>query len=80
MGLSFLQSVLGANLIGSLLCLLGIAGVYLFDIFNCRIMSVFGWGLFGLTFFGIMIVLYVTLGLGSLGYGFCNYFDLMLHN
>jgi len=35
------------------------------------------WTLFGLGFIGSIVVVFVTLGLGSLGYGFCNYFDQM---
>jgi hypothetical protein len=41
-------------------------------------MSSIGWGLVGVGMAGLMVICYVTLGLGSLGYGFCSYFDNML--
>lgn len=41
-------------------------------------MSSIGWGLIGIGIGGLMIICYGTLGLGSLGYGFCTYFDNML--
>ena len=38
------------------------------------------WGLYSVGFIGSMGLLFITLGMGSLGYGFCNYFDSMIYS
>lgn len=39
-----------------------------------------GWAIWGITYFGIIALVFVFLSLGSVGYTFCNYFDSMIHS
>jgi hypothetical protein len=43
-------------------------------------MTVCGWALYGAGFAILAIMCYALLGLGKYGYGFCDYFDKMLHD
>lgn len=37
-----------------------------------------GWCIYGLMYFGVILLAYVTMGLGSIGYGACAYFNASL--
>jgi hypothetical protein len=50
------------------------------DIFQCRTLVNLGWIIYGIAYFGVIILSAVLLSGGSLAYGFCNYFDGMLNN
>lgn len=39
-----------------------------------------GWTIFGLAYVGVIALTFVLLSVGSIGYGFCNYFSVMLNN
>jgi len=39
-----------------------------------------GWAIYGVSYIGIIAITFVVLSLGSVGYNFCGYFDLMLNN
>jgi hypothetical protein len=43
-------------------------------------MVTIGWAAYGIGLIGSIIIIFFTMGLGSLGYGFCNYFDQMISN
>ena len=38
-----------------------------------------GWVILAMSFVGGLILIYLFVGLGSIGYGFCEYYDGMLH-
>ena len=73
-GLAFLQGVYGFVLAAGLLILLGVISVFVFDLLTCRKMVHLGWVIFGLAYAGVLAVAFVTLSVGSLGYGFCGYY------
>jgi hypothetical protein len=79
-GVSFLQGVIGFVLAASLLTLLGIISTHIFDLFICRKMVHLGWAIFGLSYVGVIILTFIFFSLGSLGFGFCNYFKSMISN
>lgn len=79
-GLAFLQGVYGFVLAAALLILLGVISVFVFDLLTCRKMVHLGWVIFGLAYAGVLAVAFVTLSVGSLGYGFCSYYEVMLNN
>jgi hypothetical protein len=60
------------------LALLGVIAAHVFDVFTCRSMVHLGWTVFGLAYVGIIGLTFILLSVGSIGYGFCNYFHLML--
>jgi hypothetical protein len=39
-----------------------------------------GWTIFGLAYIGVIIITFFLLSVGSIGYGFCNYYNSMLNN
>lgn len=80
MFLDALQGIIGVLIIGGMASVIGICAVYLFQIFTCKSLVTFSWAIYGVGFIGSMGLLFVTLGMGSLGYGFCNYFDVMINN
>lgn len=77
-GLDVMEASFGLLIIGGFCCLMGVVATYRYEAFRCRSMVNVGWALFGFGFMGSVVVVFVTLGLGSLGYGFCNYFDSMV--
>ncbi len=78
--LSILEGVFAFVLTGSLLVLLGVISSHVFDIYNCRTMVHLGWTIFGLTYVAIIGLTFVFLSVGSVGYGFCSYFDMMIND
>ncbi len=77
-GLGLLEASFGISIVGGFCCVLGIIAAYKYEIFKCKSLVSVAWALFGIGFMGSVIVVYATLGVGSLGYGFCNYFDTMI--
>ena len=78
MGLSAFQGIFAFAITGSLIALLGVLATHLFELSICRRMVHLGWTIYGLIYAGVIIVTFTSLSLGSIGYGFCSYFDLML--
>ena len=62
-----------------MLTLVGSFSTAIFQIFDCRKMVHLGWVIFGFSFVGGLILMYLFIGLGSIGYGFCQYYDGLLH-
>jgi len=67
-------------LTGSLLILLGAISAHVFNIFTCRAMVHMGWTIFGLSYIGVIILTFIMLSVGSIGYGYCSYLSLMLND
>ena len=76
--LTIFQAVFGLALAGSLVILLGVASTHLFELLNCRKMVHLGWTIYGLAYFGVIVVTYYSLSVGSISYNFCGYFHDML--
>ena len=74
-GLDLIEASFGLLVLGGFCCLMGIIAAYKYEVFKCKSMVNLAWTLFGLGFIGSMLIIFATLGLGSLGYGFCQYFD-----
>lgn len=76
-GVYLMEVSFGMLILGGFCCLMGIVAAYKYEVFKCKSMVNLAWTLFGFGFVGSMVLLFVLLGMGSLGYGFCNYFDAM---
>lgn len=61
-----------------MLSILGIIFTYLFKLFTCKKLVNSGWVLFGLLYFGIIMVLFIFLSFGGLSYSFCKYFKSII--
>ena len=72
------QAVIGFILTGSLLILVGGLSTHCFEIFECRYLVHCGWCFYGLMYTGVLILGFITLSMGSVGYNFCMYFNDML--
>ena len=78
--LSTLEGIMACVLTGSLLVLLGTLSAHFFNLLTCRSMVHIGWTIFGLAYVGVIILTFILLSVGSVGYGFCNYLQVMLTN
>jgi hypothetical protein len=78
MFLIIVEIVTAVSLIGTLLVLLGAFSTASFQILNCRKMVHIGWLIYSCSFIGGLILMYLFIGLGSIGYGFCQYYDGLL--
>jgi hypothetical protein len=78
--ISTFQGIFAVALTGSLLVMLGVLATHLFDLLTCRLMVHLGWAIFGLVYVGVIVVMFVVLSVGSIGYGFCNYYQSMLNS
>jgi hypothetical protein len=78
--LSALEGIMAFVLTGSLLTLLGVVAAHLFNLYTCRSMVHIGWTIFGLAYVGVIGLTFVLLSLGSVGYGYCKYFEAMLND
>lgn len=76
--LSAIEGIMAFVLTGSLLVLLGAISAHFFNLFTCRSMVHIGWTIFGLAYIGVIILTFILLSVGSVGYGYCNYLKLML--
>ena len=77
--LTIFQAVFGLALAGSLIILLGLSATHLFGLHNCRYMVHLGWTIYGLTYFGVIMVTYQLVSVGSISYNFCRYYKDMLN-
>ena len=66
-----IQGVIGFVLVSSLLILTGGLSTHCYEIFECRYMVHCGWIIYGLMYFGVLVLAYVTMGLGEVGYAAC---------
>lgn len=78
--LSAFEGIYAFVLTGSLLTLLGVISTHVFKVFSCRTMVHLGWTIFGLAYVGVIGLTFVLLSVGSVGYGFCGYFNIMLND
>jgi hypothetical protein len=76
--LSAIEGIMAFVLTGSLLVLLGAISAHFFNLFTCRSMVHIGWTIFGLAYIGVIILTFILLSVGSVGYGYCNYLQVML--
>jgi hypothetical protein len=79
-GLYIIEGVVGFVLAGSVFILFGVISTHVLDILACRTMVNLGWVIYGLMYFGIIILVFIFLQAGSIAYGFCSYFDGMVTN
>lgn len=79
-GLYVIEGVVGFILAGSVFILFGVISVHVLDIIACRTMVTLGWVIYCFTYFGIVLLVFAFLSVGSIGYSFCNYFDVMINN
>ena len=70
-GLYLQQAVIGFVLTGGILMLVGGLSTHSFDIWKCRYIVHCGWCFFGLMYAGILVLTFVTLSMGSVGFNFC---------
>ena len=61
-------------LLASLLSLFGILSTHVFDILACKRMVNLGWVIYGLIYFGVLLVMLFFLSMGGITYTFCEYF------
>jgi cytochrome c biogenesis protein CcdA len=74
------EGVLGFTLVASLLGLLGVFATHIFDIYNCRMMVHLSWIVFGFSYLGVILLTFLFVPGGSVGYQTCNYFGKALTN
>lgn len=74
-----IQIIISICLVGTMLTLIGSFSTAIFDILDCRKMVHLGWFIFAFSFVGGLILMYLFIGVGSIGYGFCQYYDGLLN-
>ncbi len=79
-GLYVIEGVVGFILAASVFVLFGVISTHVLDILSCRTMVALGWVIYGITYFGVIALVFAFLSVGSIGYSFCNYFDLMVND
>lgn len=78
--LYLIEGMIGFILVGSLLCILGSIATHSFDIFACRTTVHIGWVIYGLTYFGIIVLTFLFFALGGLSYTFCDFYGSMINS
>jgi hypothetical protein len=73
------QIIIAFILVGTMLALIGSFSTATFQILDCRKMVHLGWVIYAMSFVGGLILMYLFVSLGSVGYGFCQYYDGLLH-
>jgi hypothetical protein len=79
-GLYVVEGVVGFILAGSVFILFGAISTHVLDILACRTLVSIGWVIYGITYFGVIALVYVFLPMGSVGNTFCNYFNQMINS
>lgn len=79
-GIYVVEVIVGFVLVASLALIIGAISVQFLEIYDCRHFLHFGWVVYGLTYFGIVFVMFYILPMGSMGYTFCKYYKNMLNN
>ena len=74
-GIYVLEVIIGFILVASLAILIGTVSTQFLDIYDCRYFIHFGWVVYGLTYFGVVFIVFLMLSYGSLGYTFCQYYS-----
>lgn len=74
-----IQIIISVCLVGTMLTLIGSFSTATFQILDCRKMVHMGWVIFSFSFIGGLILMYLFISVGSIGYGFCQYYDGFLH-
>jgi hypothetical protein len=72
------QIIIAVCLVGTMLSLIGSFSTAAFHILDCRKMVHLGWVFYSCSFIGGLILIYLFVGLGSIGYSFCEYYDGLL--
>ena len=75
-----MEGVVGFILAASIFIIFGTISTQILDILACRTLVNIGWVIYGISYFGVILLAAVFLSGGSLSYSFCNYFDDMLNN
>lgn len=65
------QIIIAICLIGTMLIFIGGFATSIFSILDCRKMVHLGWFIYAVAFIGGLVLMYLFIGLGSIGYGFC---------
>jgi hypothetical protein len=73
------QIIISVCLVGTMLTLIGSFSTATFQILECRKMVHLGWFIFAFSFAGGLILMYLFVGVGSIGYGFCQYYEGLLN-
>lgn len=79
-GIYVVQVIVGFILVASLAVIVGTISVVILEIFDCRYFIHFGWVVYGITYFGAVLIVFLLLSLGSMGYTFCQYYSGFLTN
>lgn len=69
---------MGFLLASSFLIIVGAMSAYCFELLQCRSIVHLGWVLYGIVHILVIILIYLFLSGGSVGYHACNYINLML--
>lgn len=75
-----LQGVVGFVLVSCLLVIIGSLSTHFYEIMECRYMVHCGWFLYALMYFGMLVLAFVTISLGTTGYYSCQYFNQSMAN
>jgi|688.fasta_scaffold693840_1 hypothetical protein len=68
------QGVLLLVTVSSFLICLGAVGTYKFDLFSCKTCVQCGWIIYGLLYFGLIVICYAFFVVGGISFAFCNFF------
>lgn len=68
------QGVLVLVVVSSFLIFLGALGTYSFDLFGCKACVHLGWILYGLLYFGIVVLCYAFFVVGGISFAFCQFY------
>lgn len=68
------QGVLVLVLVSSFLIFLGALGTHHFELFNCKACVHLGWLLYGLLYFGVLVLCYTFLVVGGISFAFCQFY------
>jgi hypothetical protein len=74
-----IQIIVSVCLVGTMLSLIGSFSTAIFRILECRKMVHLAWVIFSFSFVGGLILMYLFISVGSIGYGFCSYYNGFLN-
>ena len=58
--------------------ILGIVATHVFDMITCKTVVHLGWVIYGITYFGVIALVFLFFSLGSLSYVYCAYYEQMI--
>ena len=77
-GLYVIEGIIGFILAASVFIIFGTISTHILDILACRTMVNLGWIIYGITYFGVIVLVFAFMSAGSIAFSFCNYFDGMV--